>query len=209
MMSRVEWSCVVGLRGARAGWGNRSTRPSAFYSSTHPGLMVKSFGSRPSAHLGWQNGQPRSTMGSRTLSHIFVRESGRSVINPGRLHIIVATTMQKLEGIRLRTQARDVFCFQVFPEQLGPPKIPLPTCPPTCTDIGSEFPGRLQWRNGGVRAETDLLPFHSCSSTAAKSTQTTRSGRSYDLLVSAYRGFEPAGRSSRRLVCIAHGKTGR
>ena len=74
MMSRVERTCVVGLEQSRM--GNRPTRPSAFYSSTHPGQMVKPFGSRRSAHLGWQYGQLRSTMGSRTLSHKFVHVSG-------------------------------------------------------------------------------------------------------------------------------------
>jgi len=59
------------------------------------------------------------------------------------------------------------------------------------------LPTVAEWR---VRSGTDLLPFHSCSSVAAKSTQTVRSGRSYDLLVSAYRGCEPAGSSSQRLL---------
>jgi len=59
------------------------------------------------------------------------------------------------------------------------------------------LPTVAEWR---VRSGTDLLPFHSCSSVAAKSTQTVRSGCSYDPLVSAYRGCEPAGSSSQRLL---------
>ena len=57
--------------------------------------------------------------------------------------------------------------------------------------------------------ETDLLPFHSCASRASKSTQTTRSDRFCDLLVSDHRGLEPAECNLRKLLCIADGKTER
>jgi len=67
-----------------------------------------------------------------------------------RFFDIVTTTMQKLETIRLRTQARDIFCLGIFTEQLGPPKFPLPVCPPACADIEFEISDSLQWRNGDV-----------------------------------------------------------
>ena len=57
-----------------------------------------------------------------------------------------------------------------------------------------------------MRFETNLLPVHSCASTAAKPTRTTRSDCSYDPLVSAHRSFEPVEGNLRKLLCIVVGK---
>jgi len=57
-----------------------------------------------------------------------------------------------------------------------------------------------------VRSERDLLPVHSCASTAAEMTPTTRSDCSYDPLVSVHRSLERAECSLRKLLCIADGK---
>jgi len=60
-----------------------------------------------------------------------------------------------------------------------------------------------------VRSETDLFPFHFCASTAAKSTQATRSDCFCDPLVSAHRRIELAECNLRNFLCIAVGNTGR
>ena len=56
-----------------------------------------------------------------------------------------------------------------------------------------------------MRSETNLLPDHSCASTAAKSTQATRSGCFCDPLVSAHRNLEPTECNLRNFLCIVVG----
>ena len=60
-----------------------------------------------------------------------------------------------------------------------------------------------------MRSETNLLPDHSCASTAAKSTQATRSDCFCDRLVSAHRSLEPAECNLRNFLCIVVGNTER
>ena len=58
-----------------------------------------------------------------------------------------------------------------------------------------------------MRSETNLLPDHSCASTAAKSTRATRSDCFCDPLVSAHRNLEPAECNLRKFLCILVGNT--
>ena len=60
-----------------------------------------------------------------------------------------------------------------------------------------------------MRSETNLLPVHSCASTAAKSTLATRSDCFRDPLVSVHRSLEPAECNLRNLLCIVVGHTER
>ena len=101
------------------------------------------------------------------------------------------------------------FCLGVFTEQPGAPNFPPPTCSPNPAGCEKLFCGRLRSGDDEVLSETNLLPLYSCASTPAKSTQATRSGCSYDRLVFVHRDFGPVGRSLRKLLCVAVGKTER
>jgi hypothetical protein len=147
-----------------------------------------------------------SIVSGRKLSHKFTRRFGRPATSTVYLEGTFNTVIPKLETTRPRTQARDIFCLSVFTEQLGASKFHSPTCSLAPADPENLFSDRLRWRNDEVRPETDLVPAHSCASTVAKSTQATHSGHSYDLLVSAHRGFQPAGSTSRKLLYVAVGK---
>jgi len=156
MVSRMEWSFAVGLR---AGCGNRRTCPSALYRSIYPGKM--GFGSRPSEHLA---------KGKTVSKVVEAAEDHRTNLSasPGEtscLYGIVTTTTQELETIRSSTRARDIFYLGVFTEQLGPPKSPLPRCPPACANTEFECSDSVQSGMVTVRnrfASVSLLLVDGC-----------------------------------------------
>jgi len=146
-------------------------------------------------------------MGGQKLSHKFVGGLNRPVMSPVRLTSIFTTIPPKMESIRPTTHAGDIVPPGVFTEQPGAPSFPPPTCSPASGDPVTLLCGRLRLRGDEVPSETNLFLLHSCASTAAKSKTVTRSGYYYDRLVSVHRGFEPAGRSLRKILRVVVGKT--
>ena len=123
--------------------------------------------------------------------------------------MLLASSLPRYRNWRFSDRGRTLetsFCYRVFTEQPRASRIRPPTCSTLHIDPENHFFGHLRSRGGEVRFETDLLPVHSCASTAAKSTRTTRSDCSYDPLVSAHRSFEPAEGDLRKLLCIVVGK---
>jgi len=112
----------------------------------------------------WQkaNRSVQGRGGSRRLSYKFVRESGRSTTKANCLYIIVTTTTQELETTLSSTRAREIPCLCVFTEQLGPPKSPLPRCPPACANTEFECTDSVQSGDGSRIASVALLLVDGC-----------------------------------------------
>ena len=158
----------------------------------------------------WQkaNQSAQGRGGSRRLSHKFDRESGGSATKTDCLYVIVTTTTQELETIRSSTRARDIFCLGIFTEQLGPPKSPLPRCPPACANTEFEFSDSVQ-SGDGDSPEQNCVCFSPARrwlrNRPRRRAQVTRMAS----LLLHVEVLSPPGAVHGDCFCIAHGQTGR